>query len=158
VEHPKDIGDRSQLAIMYALVCAGYEALVPFGENTRYDLAIDEGGRLARVQCKTGRLRDGAIRFQTSSSYGHHRNPKAIKRHYLGEVDFFAVFCPETGGIYLIPIGDVPNRSNAYLRVDAPRNNQRERVRFAADYEIGRVRPPMIPIQPGIEQRLAGTI
>ena len=57
MEHPKAIGDRSTLAIMIALQSAGYTVLLPFGENTRYDLVIDDGARLARVQCKTGRLR-----------------------------------------------------------------------------------------------------
>jgi hypothetical protein len=96
VEHPKAIGDRSTLAIMLALGEAGYDLLVPFGENTRYDLVIDDGDRLARVQCKTGRLRNGAITFNTCSSYAHHSNPRVIKRDYQGEIDYFAVFCPET--------------------------------------------------------------
>ena len=30
-------------------------------------------------------------------------------------------------------------KSAAYLRVDPPRNNQLKRVRFATDYEVGRV-------------------
>jgi hypothetical protein len=57
MEHPKDIGDRSTLAIMLALRERGYGVYVAFGENTRADLAIDDGQRLLRVQCKTGRLR-----------------------------------------------------------------------------------------------------
>ncbi|MBA2462518.1 MAG: hypothetical protein H0V45_12245 [Actinobacteria bacterium] len=58
---------------MLALRQVGYALLVPFGENTRYDLVIDDGVRLARVQCKTGRLREGAIRFASCSTYAHHR-------------------------------------------------------------------------------------
>jgi hypothetical protein len=54
MEHPKAIGDTSQLAIMLGLDHAGYAFFIPFGENTRYDIVIDEGYRLARVQCKTG--------------------------------------------------------------------------------------------------------
>jgi len=61
MEHPKAIGDRTTLVAMLALESAGYAVLLPFGENTRYDLVIDDGQRLARVQCKTGRLRGGAV-------------------------------------------------------------------------------------------------
>jgi hypothetical protein len=68
MEHPKVIGDRSTLAIMCALRARGFDLLVPFGENTRYDLVIDDGEPLARVQCKTGRLRNGAIEFPLCSS------------------------------------------------------------------------------------------
>jgi hypothetical protein len=139
VEHPKDIGDRSTLAIMLALRDAGFEVLLPFGENTRYDLAIRRDNSFELVQCKTGRLQKGAVIFRTASSYYHHPHPKMQSKHYRGQVDLFAVYCPETTGIYLIPIVDLPQARAAHLRVDPPRNNQIRRVRFASDYEIGRV-------------------
>ena len=102
MRHPKAIGDRSTLAIMTALIDAGFSVFLPFGENTRYDLIIDNGNALARVQCKTGRLRQGAVRFRTSSTYAHHPNPGYVTRDYLGQIDYFAVYCPDTGGIYLV--------------------------------------------------------
>jgi hypothetical protein len=139
MEHPKDIGDRSTLAIILALRDKGYGVLLPFGENTRYDLVIDNDGAFSRVQCKTGRLRDGSIRFAVCSSYGHHRNPSTARRSYAGQIDSFAVYCPETGGVYLIPLADLPSRSSAHLRFHPPSNNQRKRVRYAADYEVTRV-------------------
>jgi hypothetical protein len=138
VEHPKDVGDRSTLAIMLALRDAGFEVLLPFGENTRYDLAIRRHSSFELVQCKTGRLHKGAVIFRTASSYRHHPHPKMQSKHYRGQVDLFAVYCPETTGIYLIPILDLP-QAHASLRVEHPRNNQLHRVRFASDYEIGRV-------------------
>jgi PD-(D/E)XK endonuclease len=139
MEHPKEIGDRSMLAAMLGLKAAGYTLVVPFGENTRYDLVIDDGKALVRVQCKTGRLRDGAIVFAVTSTYGHHRNPATARRTYNGEIDFFAVYCPETAGVYLVPITDVPTRSIARLRVVPTRNGQEKRIRHAADYEIASI-------------------
>ena len=59
--HPKEHGDGSTLATIYALRLKGIDIFLPFGENTRYDLVTDDGKRLRRVQCKTGRLRDGAV-------------------------------------------------------------------------------------------------
>jgi PD-(D/E)XK endonuclease len=139
MEHPKDVGDGSTLAIMTALRMSGVALYVPFGENTRCDLVVDDDGNLIRVQCKTGRLRDGAIRFAVCSCYGHHRNPQTARRTYEGQVDYFAVYCPETAGVYMVPIGDLPLMAAAHLRVDPPRNNQSKRIRFAADYQIARV-------------------
>jgi hypothetical protein len=100
---------------------------------------IDENGRLARVQIKTGRLRLGAVRFAVCSAYGHHRNPATHRRSYHGEVDYFGVYCPETAGVYVIPIGAIDVRCQCALRVHPPRNNQHEGVRYAAPFEIGRV-------------------
>jgi hypothetical protein len=140
MEHPKSIGDRSTLIIMLALRELGRAVYLPFGENTRCDLIIDDGIELARVQCKTGRLRRGAIRFNACSSYAHHAAPRNTTRDYQGEVDFFAVYCPETCGVYLIPIDQVPLKRQGALRVDPARNGQRRRIRLAADFEIGRIR------------------
>jgi hypothetical protein len=33
MEHPKDVGDRTTLAVMIALQDAGYGVAVPFGET-----------------------------------------------------------------------------------------------------------------------------
>jgi len=139
VDHPKAIGDRSTLAAMLALHSIGYGVFVPFGENTRCDLVFDDGFRLARVQCKTGRLRQGAVRFSAASTYLHHRRPTAARRDYHGEVDYFAVYCPETGGVYLVPIADLAVKVQAALRVDVARNGQQRRIRHASKYEIARV-------------------
>ena len=140
MEHPKAVGDRSTLAIMVALERCGYQLYLPFGENTRTDLVIDDGRSLGRVQCKTGRLRKGAVRFAVSSSYAHHRRRPVMRRDYHGEIDYFAVFCPETEDVYLIPIADLENRTGCSLRVAEPRNGQKRRIRTAADYTIGTVR------------------
>jgi hypothetical protein len=138
-EHPKVVGDKAMLAVMAALYDAGYDLYTPFGENTRVDLIAERGGELLRVQVKSGRLREGTVRFACCSTYGHHPAPALVRRPYHGEVDAFAVYCRETAVVYLIPIRDVDNTTKAWLRVDPPKNNQHDRVRWAADYEIGRV-------------------
>ena len=124
---------------MVALQRLGYGIYMPFGENTRCDLVIEAGGRLTRVQCKTGRLRNGAVEFSLCSTYGHHRNPQTYARDYHVEVDYFAVYCLETAGVYLIPICELPGHRQAVLRLEPPRNNQRRGIRSAAKYEIARV-------------------
>jgi hypothetical protein len=139
MEHPKTIGDRSQAAITLALIDAGYTIFLPVGENSRCDLLIDDGDELRRVQCKTGRLRRGAVRFSACSNYAHHRSPRAPQRDYLGEIDCFAVYCPETKGVYLVPIADVPVHRWGALRVDPPLNGQKRGIRPARDYEIASV-------------------
>ena len=139
IEHPKTKGDRTALAVMIALQDAGFGVALPFGENTRYDLVIDDGRSLARVQCKTGRLREGAVRWNACSNYAHHANPRMAQRDYIGEIDYFAVYCPETSGVYLVPIQHAQVRTKGSLRVRPPRNNQRRLIRLAREYEIGRV-------------------
>jgi hypothetical protein len=153
VEHPKDVGDYSSLAVMLALRGAGYTLFIPYGENTRCDLVIDDGVTLARVQCKTGRFRNGAIEFRTCSSYAHHSKPSARFRSYAGEVDYFGVYCRDTGAVYLVPIGDVPNRRSAALRVEPSRNQQQERIRPAEQYEVARLIIPSGGAAPALREQ-----
>ncbi|MGA8474378.1 MAG: group I intron-associated PD-(D/E)XK endonuclease [Candidatus Cybelea sp.] len=60
----KSIGELSEIIVRGALAGAGYRVAVPLGENHRYDLIVDKGGTLARVQVKTGRVRKRAVHFQ----------------------------------------------------------------------------------------------
>lgn len=132
-DHPVDIGHRSEAAILAQLVSRGYRILLPFGVNQRYDLVLESDGGFFKVQCKTGRLRNGAIRFRSVSVQSNMSGTRT--RGYIGEVDFFAVYCPENARVYLVPADDVSPNIN-YLRVDPSRNNQSKHVRWARDYEL----------------------
>jgi hypothetical protein len=56
---------------------------IPFGTNQRYDLIVDLGDRLVRVQCKTGRLRDGTIKFATQTVRVNTRRGNDSRRRLL---------------------------------------------------------------------------
>lgn len=136
--HPKAVGDASQAMVLARLVQIYPEVWIPFGENTRYDLVIDDGEKFIKVQCKTGRLKDGAIRFNTCSTTYHHPNNRgmvAYRHDYVGQVDMFGVYCPQTDGVYLVPIDDLGARQGN-LRILPPRNNQVKKVRWASEFEL----------------------
>lgn len=133
--HPVDVGACTEAVILAELVRHGYTVLMPYGVNHRYDMVLDCGGRFVRLQCKTGRLRAGAILFATQSTRANTR--RAFSRRYEGEVDFFMVFCPDTERVYAVPIEDVG--SEGRLRVEAPANAQKKGIRWAAQYELPRL-------------------
>jgi hypothetical protein len=98
-----------------------------------YDLVLDLGVRRVRIQCKTGRRRNGAVCFPTRSTRA---NAKRVTwRTYAGEVDAFAVHCPETDRVYIVPI-DEARAALGTLRVTPSRNGQEKGVRWATDYEL----------------------
>lgn len=132
-DHPVDVGHRSEAAILAQLVSRGYRILLPFGVNQRYDLVLESEGSFFKVQCKTGRLRDGVIRFSAQSVQSNTVGTRV--KHYAGEVDLFAVYCPDNDCVYVIPVDEVPT-TGMYLRVEKPRNRQRKRVRWAEDYAL----------------------
>ncbi|MEK6272524.1 MAG: group I intron-associated PD-(D/E)XK endonuclease [Actinomycetota bacterium] len=131
--HPVDVGQRTEAAILSELVRRGYSVLLPFGVNQRYDLVLELGERLLRVQCKTGRRRGGCIEFSTVSVLSNRAG--WFKRDYAGEADLFLVYWPENDRIYAVPVEEAP-RSHMSLRVDPPLNGQKRRIKFASDYEL----------------------
>lgn len=136
-KHTQWTGDESEAHIMARLVERGYTVLVPYGKNSRYDIVIEgeEPGVFYRIQCKTGWVEEneGVITFATASSYNHTR--KGGWRGYQGEVDYFAVYCKDTRGVYLVPVEDV-GKTEARLRLRPTKNRQEGNVRWAKDYEL----------------------
>ena len=125
------IGAMSEGHVLARLITLGYTVAIPFGV-ARYDLVLDMPDGLKRVQCKTGRLRDGAVRFMTVS---RGMTGKTVRcRSYQGDADLFGVYCPENGKVYLVPVDN--NRSVVSLRVDPPKNGQVVGLRMARDFEI----------------------
>jgi len=131
----KAVGDRSEAMVLAALIRNGYRVSIPFGENNRYDLLADDGARIARVQVKTGRVRRGAIAYNCCSTHGHRRSGPLSTRSYRGEVDFIGVFCEELGKVYLVPEEEFA-RTRAHLRLVAPVNGQRRKLRWAHRFEL----------------------
>lgn len=137
-QNPKAVGERSEAIIIAKLVEVGYNVLTPFGDNQRYDLVIEDAdGQFWRVQCKTGRSNGEYIEFAPASLYYHTRAGKTThgSKSYHGQIDYFAVYCPETKGVYLIPV-DHAGASQMNLRLTPTANKQKKRVRWAKDYEI----------------------
>ena len=113
---------------------------MPFtmGHDHRYDIALDDEGKLVRIQCKTARYVEewGCLEFNTAITYARVGGKPHIRKGYKSEADYFGVYSPDTGKVYLVPVDEVPIGSKARLRVDATKNNQNKGVKRAKDYEI----------------------
>lgn len=126
-------GNAGEAAILNALVELGLDVLVPFGDGHPFDLAVHLTGNVfLRVQCKTGWREGGCMLFNPLAT-DHGRGPQP----YFGLADIFGVYFPPTRSVYLVPL-DAVARTEGRLRLEPTRNNQRRRIRYAADYEIGR--------------------
>jgi len=134
----KTIGERSEAMVAAALMKAGKVILTPFGDNQRYDLVIDENGVFQRVQCKTGRISNGRVRFQccsiTTNKYVR-KGAKPERKTYRGQIELFGVYCPDNDKVYLVPIEAAPS-NDMYLRLEKPKNGQAKGINMAEDYEL----------------------
>lgn len=127
-------GDVTEAVVLAELVKLGFVVMIPFGDNQPYDIVVDNGGKFSRLQCKTGRVRDGVVVFNTESCLPR-ADGKIVSRSYVGEVDYFAIYCREINKIYLVPIGQAC-KGKCSLRLEPAKNNQAEGVRLASSFEL----------------------
>lgn len=129
----KQIGDISVAQIVAKLIKAGKNVLAPvLSDNQRYDLVVESDGRFERLQCKTGRLKDGAVSFPTCSSSVHRGGER---KYYTGQIETFAVYCPENDEVYMVPI-EVTPKGYCSIRTEKPKNNQTKGIRWADEFKI----------------------
>lgn len=124
-----DKGNLTEARILAAFVAAGYLVSVPFGSGHKYDFVVDNSKRLLRVQCKTGRVKNGSLLFNAYSQSGN----GSVKMSYKGLADLFAVLNPEDDRVYLVPVEDV-GVTDVSLRLKPTLNGQSQRVRWAELY------------------------
>lgn len=117
--------------VLAALARRKLDVLVPFGEGQPYDLVVHLAGSVfLRVQCKTAWPDRGCMVFNCRTT-DHGRGPQS----YVGLADIFGVYFPPSQTVYLVPI-DAVAASEGRLRLEPARNNQRQRIRFAKNFEI----------------------
>src|SRR5947209_14391348 len=112
---PKAVGERAQGFILARLMEYDFTVLIPFGDNARYDLVVEKDGQFWRVQCKTGRLSKGGTGIEWNTASIDARTWK--RKDYGGKIDYFAVYCPDTDGVYLVPIADVTSKTSAIIHL-----------------------------------------
>ena len=108
------------------------KVLLPFGENARYDLVVDEDGKFIRIQCKSGRKIGAEIHFNACSSGVNGR------KDYRGQIEYFGVYCAELDKAYLVPVCKA-NKTDTVLRL-APSTTRNSILRnkslYAKDFQI----------------------
>jgi hypothetical protein len=136
VTHTKQLGDFTEVTVMGAFLRLGFRVAIPWGENSRYDLVVDTGKRLLRVQCKTAQLcgwrgDKSCLRFH---GYSHRFDGGKFsgRQDYRGAADIFAAYSPDTGEVYVLPVDEVPE-TDVWLRLTPARNGQQRKVRMAGD-------------------------
>ena len=132
VGNTKDRGDETEAKVIHELISSGYSVSVPFGDNDKYDLVVDDGKALYRIQCKTAwKNKQDTIRFnthsQTTQEGEYHENT------YHGEIDAFVVRYPNDETLYWIDIEEATEQKME-LRFEAEIDHPS--INWAEEYEL----------------------
>jgi len=115
------------------MIASGYSVSVPFGDNDKYDLIVDDGSSLYRIQCKTAwDNKPETIRFnthsQTTADGAYHEET------YHNRIDAFVVRYPETEQLYWIDVDDATVQKME-LRFETDLDHPS--INWAEEYEFG---------------------
>jgi hypothetical protein len=94
----KERGEWVELQFMAAAASRGNHVLKPYGDSLAYDVGIDHGGRLMRVQVKSTSVRNGTGYFCQ-----FRRNYLTKHLYMVEDVDLFAAYIIPVSTWYLIP-------------------------------------------------------
>jgi hypothetical protein len=128
-------GAVAELAIALAAAKLGIDVYRPLQEGGRYDLIFGLAGELARVQCKWAPLHGDIVLVRCYSSRRNRHG--LLRRTYAeGEVDAYAAYCDELNRCFFIPYGEFVGRTQIYLRLERPKNNQKRLLNWASDFDF----------------------
>lgn len=130
----KDKGDIGESKIIYEFVKRGIQVSIPFGDNARYDLIAEFGGKLNKIQVKycDQKIKNGSILAPCASSRNHTTN-----KHYTtyeNDIDYFAFYIPKWEVSLLVPIGIIGNKKSISFRKTSTRNKQKANIHLVEDY------------------------
>jgi hypothetical protein len=133
-------GNIAEVAIALAGRKLGIDVYWPLGEGGRYDLILDVGGSLNRVQCKWA-PRQGEVVVVRCYSTRRNRDGLLRRIYVEGEIDAYAAYCEEIDRCFFLPYREFAGRTQVHLRLSGTNNNQKFGVNWADDFDFhGRLR------------------
>jgi hypothetical protein len=127
-------GMIAETAIIHECAKLGVGVSRPLDDH-RYDLILDVGGRLLRVQCKWAPMRGDVIVVRC---YSNRRAPEGQRRrrYESDEIDAIAAYCAANARCYLLPRRLSCDVTQVHLRLGPTQNNQASGVNWATDVEF----------------------
>jgi PD-(D/E)XK endonuclease len=131
-------GAIAETAITAEAARLGLVVLRPVVEGRRYDLVIDTGPQLLRVQCKWAPRKGQVIAVHIGTC--RHTPRGYVRSTYTAdEIDGIGVYCQDLNRCYYVPINDVAGRQVIHLRLAPAANNQEVAIKYATDYAFGAI-------------------
>lgn len=134
-------GIETESIVTHELIKRGYTVSQPVFGDGRYDLIVDDGDSLHRVQVKSfyrpsGKEKTIKIDFDTSI---YNSDGEVTKTYYSDdEIDAFVTYVPNRESLLWIPIEEAGKTSITLSYRDAEKYDNRivHTVRFAEEYEV----------------------
>ncbi len=116
----KERGEWAELCFMARVAGLGMSVSKPHGDSRRYDVLVEAGRRISRVQVKS------TIYCRRGNEYSLNVMGPGRKKYEEGTVDFFAVFLIPREEWYIIPYEAMGNRLTLHFTPGSKRGKWEE--------------------------------
>jgi hypothetical protein len=124
----------AETAVIHECAKLGVPVSQPLGDE-RYDLVLDLGERMLRVQCKWA-AKQGDVIVIRCRTCRRGRQGLIHRSYRAGEIDAIAAYSPDTDRCYLLPAELSVECAAVALRLAPTKNNQAAGIRWAQDFEF----------------------
>ena len=105
-------GVLGEVAFLHRAVGLGFEVAQPYGHSHRYDLIVDNGKKLWRVQVKTcNSMNNGLYHANCCRRLGGR-----VVTYKASELDFLAAYILPEDGWFILPAKEIVGRASLLLR------------------------------------------
>ena len=147
----KEKGDLGVIEVILDMTKHGYKIFTTISEHLPFDFVAFKDNKFLRIQAKYRTLEDSgkvSVPFRTSWS---DKNGTHEQYYNKEDIDYIAVYCPQTDKCYYVDPSASDNKNALILRVENPKNGQTKGIKFADDYlldsvETTRDAPEMVKI------------
>lgn len=131
----KDKGDLAEVMVLADLMKQGFKLSVPVGDNSRYDLIVDRGDKLERVQVKYIESDHEVVRINGRSNVFKAGRTFTETKYSTSDIDWLAAYDKSTDRCYYVSALELgEGMTQVALRLKPSRNNQVKRTRDANQY------------------------
>jgi hypothetical protein len=116
IKGSKERGEWAELCFMTRAAGFGMGVMKPFGDSRKYDVAVEAGRKLWRVQVRS------TIYRRRGREYSLNMMGPGRKRFAPGSVDFFAVYLIPEDQWYIIPYEAMGKKMTLHITPGSKRN------------------------------------
>lgn len=121
---PKEKGDLAAAHAISYFMTNGYEVCLPIGDKRPYDIVVEYGGRLQRVQIKYAGYYKGAGKFKAAlRTMGGNQSFHTAKKYRDDDFDVLFIYV-ENGRKFVIPWDELQNRNS--IAIESSKFNRYE--------------------------------
>lgn len=130
-------GISTELRSLLYFTEKGYLCSIPYGNVGRYDLLVDTGKKIVRIQCKSAHKNDNGSYTVNTSNTAIKANGNVRKFYTKDEIDFIITFIEDQA--VFIPVEMIEKSQSKIFRTELPKYGTKSNCNLIQDYTFEKI-------------------